>query len=490
MKEATLIFPNQLFENHPGLEKDRPVILVEDFLFFRIQAFHKQRLILLRASMRLYQQSLDKLGYKTFFLSSDKCKKRGQWGEFLAQHNYKLLHLTDVTDDYLSQDLEKISQNQGIIFKTYDTPMFLCTELELKSYFSGKTKFSMASFYIYQREKLDVLIDHGKPLGGKYSFDTENRSAIAKNFDIPDPFSPKKNKILDEVITSIEKEFPESIGSSEGFSYPVTHDEAMQSLDFFLKSKLQNFGTYEDAIVEGEPYLFHSVLSPSLNIGLITPDIVLEKTLQAFKEFKYPLNSVEGFVRQIIGWREFMRAAYILKGKSQRTKNFFKHKNSLPHGFWNGDLGIEPLDKTIKSVLKIGYCHHIERLMVLGNFMLLLETHPDDVYEWFMALFVDAYDWVMVPNVYAMSQYADGGEITTKPYVSGSNYILKMSHYKKGDWCDVWDGLFWGFLIKHKDLFSKNPRIRMLFSYLEKNEDKILEKISKAKKWKNLSKHQ
>ncbi len=180
-------------------------------------------------------------------------------------------------------------------------------------------------------------------------------------------------------------------------------------MEDFIQHRLPLFGTYEDAIVKGESFLFHSVLSPLLNIGLLTPEEVVQEVNKAFKKNKAPLNSVEGFIRQVIGWREYVRACYVLIGNQERIGNFFKHEKALPKGFWKGKTGIEPVDATIQKVLKNGYCHHIERLMILGNFLLLMETDPKEVYRWFMANFVDAYDWVMVPNVYGMSQYADGG---------------------------------------------------------------------------------
>jgi deoxyribodipyrimidine photolyase-related protein len=190
------------------------------------------------------------------------------------------------------------------------------------------------------------------------------------------------------------------------------------------------------------------------------------------KKNEIPLNSVEGFIRQIIGWREFIRAVYELKGIEQRTKNYWNFKRKIPVSFWKGETGIEPLDITIKKVIDTGYCHHIERLMVIGNFMVLCEFDPDEVYRWFMELFIDAYDWVMVPNVYGMSQFADGGLMSTKPYISGSNYLMKMSNYKKGDWQLIWDGLFWRFMDKHRDFFLSNPRLGMLIRTFDKMEPK------------------
>jgi deoxyribodipyrimidine photolyase-related protein len=225
------------------------------------------------------------------------------------------------------------------------------------------------------------------------------------------------------------------------------------------------------------------VLSPLLNIGLLTPDEVIQSALNYAKKHQVPINSVEGFLRQIMGWREFVRGSYLLKGSYQRSLNFFDHHAKIPKIFWEGATGIFPIDSVIKRLLKTGYCNHIERLMVLGNFLLLTETSPHEIYQWFSGCFVDAYDWVMVPNVYGMSQYADGGVITTKPYISSSNYLCKMSNYPQGDWTEIWDGLFWRFVNKHKLLFSSNNRTLNFINIMKKNEASILQKIRKAELW-------
>jgi deoxyribodipyrimidine photolyase-related protein len=239
-------------------------------------------------------------------------------------------------------------------------------------------------------------------------------------------------------------------------------------LQDFFKTRFSAFGAYEDAIVSNQKILHHSVLTPMLNTGLISPQYIIDETLRYARNHEVPLNSLEGFIRQIIGWREFIRAVYELKGSEERTKNYWGFTRKIPASFWTGTTGIEPIDSTIKKVLETGYCHHIERLMVLGNFMLLCEFDPDEVYRWFMELFIDAYDWVMVPNVYGMSQFADGGLMSTKPYISGSNYLMKMSDYKKGNWQPIWDGLFWRFMHTHRDFFLRNPRLGMLVKSFDK----------------------
>ena len=221
-------------------------------------------------------------------------------------------------------------------------------------------------------------------------------------------------------------------------------------------------------MVSKESFLYHSVLSPLINIGLLSPQQVVSEALKAGKKKNIPLNSLEGFIRQLIGWREFIRLVYEREGTKQRTTNYWGFKRNIPKSFWNGTTGIEPIDIVIQKTLKTGYCHHIERLMVLGNFMLLCEFDPDEVYRWFMELFIDAYDWVMVPNVYGMTQFADGGLMTTKPYISGSNYLMKMGDWKKGEWTTIWDGLFWRFMNEHRNFFSQNPRLGMLLKTFDK----------------------
>jgi deoxyribodipyrimidine photolyase-related protein len=281
---------------------------------------------------------------------------------------------------------------------------------------------------------------------------------------------PASDSYWEEAIHYCEKYFCNNYGSiAKTPIYPYTSEESISWLDDFLEKRLWEFGHYEDAIVEKEHFLHHSLLTPMLNSGLLTPAYVLEKTLAyAAMHPDLPLNSLEGFIRQIMGWREFIRAVYVLKGSEERTRNYWGFSRKIPKSFYDGTTGIGPIDSVIQKVMGTAYCHHIERLMVLGNFMLLCEFDPDEVYRWFMELFIDAYDWVMVPNVYGMSQFADGGLMATKPYISGSSYLMKMSDFKKGDWQEVWDALFWRFMHKHRDFFLQNPRLGMLVHSFDK----------------------
>jgi deoxyribodipyrimidine photolyase-related protein len=485
MSGITLIFPDQLFHNHPGVAQDRIIYLVEEFLFFRVQPFHKQRLILLRAAMRAYAKELIEAGMKVVYVPSAELTRRGDLFALLAEKQFKTIHVAEFADDWLYQDLVYAAQKYGWTISFYPSPGFICSNKELKDFFAGKEHYSMAQFYAYQRKRLNILMEGSKPVGGKYSFDVENRKKIPKNLTIPAAFIANHDPNLDLLIDEIEHEFPDAIGNAHPFLYPSTRNEVNRALTVFLEQKLARFGEYQDAIQKENSMLFHSVLSPLLNTGLITPLEVVNATLSYAEKNSIPLNSLEGFLRQIIGWREFVRASYLLYGSAQRSVNFFNHHHKIPKSFWKGTTGILPVDTIIHNILRTGYCNHIERLMVLGNFLLLTESSPHDVYRWFMGYFIDAYDWVMVPNIYGMSQYADGGKIVTKPYISGSNYLLKMSDYPKGGWTEIWDGLFWRFLHMHRLVFAANPRTFTLMQLLNKNESTILPKIRKADNWLN-----
>lgn len=483
MTDITLIFPDQLYLTHPCIRFKRPIYLVEEFLFFKVQPFHKQRLVLLRSAMKKYAEMLRKKKHQVIYISSKDLRRRGNLFDLLGKKGIKNIYLAEFADEWLYQDLMIATKKYGWDICFHPSPGFICLNQDLKSFFSGKKHYSMAQFYAYQRKSQNILMKGKGPVGGKYSFDRENRKKIPKGLSPPPIFVPPKSSNIKKIIAEVESEFPNAIGQAAPFLYPTTHQEARKALKAFLKSKLALFGDYQDAIQKEESFLFHSVLSPILNIGLLTPKEVVQAAIEHSEEHSIPLNSLEGFVRQILGWREFVRASYLVKGSYQRSFNFFQHHEKIPKKFWNGSTGIEPVDTVIKRVLRTGYCNHIERLMILGNFLLLTETSPKEIYSWFMGYFVDAYDWVMVPNVYGMSQYADGGAIITKPYISSSNYILKMSNYPRGDWIEIWDGLFWRFLKKHRSLFSTNNRTLNLIQILKKNKNTIVPKIKKAEKW-------
>ena len=468
--EATLIFPHQLFSDHPALKKDRPVYLVEDDLFFSQYAFHKQKLILHRASMKFYEQYLQTSGFTVTYI--DHAVKGALKATFSDLHTkgITVLHYADTVDYLLERRLKRYAKHNNLTLEQYPSPNFICTTDFIDTFFANKKRYFQTEFYIDLRKQKQILLAGENPVGGSWTYDVLNRKKLPAGTIVPARKALPVNVHVREAKDYVTKNFPNHYGSAEGFNYPTTYDEAASALDHFLHNRFENYGDYQDAIDTDDSFLFHSVLTPALNIGLLQPSNILNKALLVMQEKNIPLNSAEGFIRQILGWREFIRAVYIREGVHERTTNYFNHHRKIPSSFYTGTTGIEPVDRVIQRLLKTGYSNHIERLMILGNFMILCEFDPDDVYRWFMELYIDAYDWVMVPNVYGMSQFADGGLMATKPYISGSNYILKMSHYKKGDWCTVWDGLYWRFIDTHKHQFSKNPRMSMMVKLLEKME--------------------
>ncbi|MFM7838268.1 MAG: cryptochrome/photolyase family protein, partial [Chitinophagaceae bacterium] len=339
----------------------------------------------------------------------------------------------------------------------------------LNQYFSSRKRYFLTEFYIDQRKKHQLMLNaNGTPQGGKWTYDQENRKKLPKNLELPPSPVLSHPKEQFALMQQLQAQYPHHYGEVAPPLYAINYAQAGKVLDQFLEQRFRSYGTYQDALHPGQSFLFHSLISPALNIGLLDPLTIVKQVIDYAQKEKIPLNQTEGFVRQILGWREFLRAVYEREGVKERTRNFWGFKESLPKAFWTGTTGIPPVDQVIHRLLQTGYSHHIERLMVLGNFMCLCEIDPDAVYEWFMTMYIDAYDWVMVPNVYGMSQFADGGLMSTKPYISGSNYILKMSSYPKGDWCAVWDALFWRFLYRHKTFFKTNPRLSMLLGHLDR----------------------
>ncbi len=469
MTEANIILPHQLFENTTGFSKTAPVFLIEERLFFNQYNFHKQKITFHRASMKFYESYLIEEGYDVKYIEAhNKLADIRKLISSLIIDGYKKITIINPTDNWIEKRVSNFSKQ--IQINWLNNPSFLNVKEELIQFFNPKKKkYFQTTFYKEQRLKRNILIENGKPVGGKWTFDAENRKKYPRGKTAPILNFPENNSFYKEALQYTKNYFGNNIGElDENAIYPTTFKEAKTWLHNFFTTRFHEFGDYEDAIVKEKHFLNHSLLSPLLNCGLLTSQFVVSETVSYAKKNNIPMNSLEGFIRQIIGWREFIRGVYEVKGSAERTTNFWKHTNKIPKSFYNGTTGIEPVDETIKKVLKTGYAHHIERLMILGNFMFLCEISPDEIYQWFMELFIDSYDWVMVPNVYGMASFADGGIFNTKPYISSSNYIKKMSNYKNGDWQKSWDGLFWLFMDKHRVFFKKNPRLSMLISNFDK----------------------
>ena len=472
MKAINLIFPNQLFEHSQLLENGFPIFLVEELLFFKHYNFHKQKIAFHRATMKHYEAFLISKNIEVDYIESSKdISDIRELIPYLKSLGITNITYIDPVDNWLQKRIAKGCLDNSIEKNVYDSPLFLNTKEDLQPFFrSDKKKYHQTSFYTAQRNNRHILIDpDGKPTGGKWTFDAENRKKYPAKKTPPAIQFPDVDSFYKEALEYVDKNFSTNIGqlTTNGL-YPTNFKTSKLWFQQFLEQRFLEFGAYEDAIVAENSILNHSVLTPMLNTGLITPAYVIEQSIAFAETNNIPINSLEGFVRQIIGWREFIRGMYESRGSDERTRNFWGFTKKIPKSFYDGTTGIYPIDQTIKKTLETGYCHHIERLMVLGNFMLLCEFDPDEVYRWFMELFIDSYDWVMVPNVYGMSQFADGGLMATKPYISGSNYLMKMSNYKKGEWQAVWDGLFWRFMDTHRSFFRQNPRLGMLVAMFDK----------------------
>jgi deoxyribodipyrimidine photolyase-related protein len=486
MKNVGLIFPHQLMEDTGVFNACDEVYLVEECLFFRQFSFHKRKLAYHRATMKQYESFLQENGFSVRYIdTSDERSDIRTLIQGFSTEGISVVHYIDPTDNWLEKRLKSSAKAFHVSLEKHPSPLFL-NESDDFAPFSTRKKLFQTEFYKAQRIQRNFLMDaDGGPKGGKWSFDEDNRKRYPKGLKPPVVETPKKSIFDEEAIQYVDEHFPLNPGSlKDSWHYPSSFEESKRFLNAFFETRFAEFGTYEDAILKKELVLNHSVISPMLNIGLLTPQFVVDEAIRYAAEHDVPMNSLEGFVRQIVGWREFIRMVYELKGSEERTRNYWGFTRKIPASFWKGNTGIPPIDETINKVLETGYCHHIERLMVLGNFMLLCEFDPDEVYRWFMELFIDAYDWVMVPNIYGMSQFADGGLMSTKPYISGSNYLMKMSDYEKGEWQATWDGLFWRFMDKQRSFFLSNPRIGMLVHSFDKmTEDKKRSHLNAAESY-------
>ena len=471
-----VILGNQLFD--PKILKEKKcteVFMAEDYELCTYFKHHKLKLFLFLTAMREYRDELKNKSFSVNYFELPNRKQNENYIDFLIKFlkdkEISEINIFEIEDKGFENQFLKELVGVGVNVNIIKSPMFLFERNDFVSMAKGKKVYRMSSFYQKARKTLKILMDENdKPIGGKWSFDEENRKKIPKNITPPEMIDFKESKYSAEVKNLINSNFNDHPGNLDNIWFPVDRAGAQKQLDNFLKIRFENFGIYEDAMLENKNFLFHSCISPFLNIGLLTPHKVIDKTLQFAEKNNIPMNSVEGFVRQIIGWREFIRGIYHEEGEVQINSNYWKHTKKLTQSWYDGTTGIDPLDDCIKTTLKDGYIHHIPRLMVISNVMNLCGIDPREIYKWFMEMYIDSSDWVMVPNVFGMATYADGGMMSTKPYTCGSNYILKMSNYKKGDWCDTLDGLYWKFTEKNRKFYENNPRLSLLVRSLDRLE--------------------
>lgn len=441
-----------------------PVYMAEDVGLCTYERHHQQKIVLFLSAMRAYADELRAEGYDVHYRKLDPADTRPYENGLAAAMDRagatRFVHF-EIEDKSMEQRLSAFAGKHGFVREELPSPMFTCSRAAFAGYATGKSRLLMGDFYKWQRRRLGVLLDdQGEPIGGRWSFDADNRKRLPKDTQPPAIDWPEPDRHVPDLVDTVAREFAAHPGSASEFRWPTTRKQVLAWLDDFITSRLAEFGPYEDALSRRSETVFHSLLSPYLNLGLLTPGEVIEKITDRAAEV--PIQSVEGFVRQVIGWREFVRGVYQQHSDFQDTANFWSHDRELTNAWYEGTTGIPPLDDTIQSIQRLGWAHHIPRLMVLGNLMTLCEIRPQSAHRWFMEMFIDSSEWVMGPNVYGMGLFSDGGIFATKPYICGSNYLLKMSDYSKGDWCVTVDGLYWRFIDKHRDYFAANPRLALM----------------------------
>ena len=466
-----LILGNQLFsQKYLKNFSHHTFYMTEDLGLCTFQKHHKLKILFFLSAMRSYRDELKRQKYKVIYKdchTNFKISYEKKLESVIKEKKVNEVSFFEIEDIPFEKKLKSFLKKKNISFKEIKSPMFLTSREEFKKYLSETKRPFMANFYKINRQKFNILMNkNGTPKGGKWSFDNDNRKKLPDTVKIPKHLEFESTYHTKELIKFIELNFKKHPGSTKNFWFPTTREQAHLLLDQFLKNKINLFGDYEDAVSKKSNILFHSALSPIINIGLITPIEILDKLKKI--ENKIKINSFEGYVRQIIGWREFMRGIYQNYDQRLENTNFFNHKNKMKSSWYKGTTGLDPLDFSIKNALEHGWSHHIERLMILANIMNLCQIHPKQVYKWFMEMFVDSSDWVMAPNVYGMGLFSDGGIFATKPYICGSSYFLKMMDFKKGEWCNVMDGLYWNFINKNRKFFLKNPRLSMMVRIFDK----------------------
>lgn len=438
--------------------------MAEDLGLCTYEKHHQQKIVLFLAAMRAYADELRAAGYDVRYVELNTNDERPYEDKLLdalhAAGETALVHF-EVEDRAMETRLIEFAERNTLERIELQSPMFSCSRNDFAAFARGKSRLLMGDFYKLQRRRLGILIDDdGQPVGGRWSFDADNRKRLPRDLTPPEVPWPDQAGHVPDVIALVAGQFANHPGVAAEFAWPTTRAGARAWLDDFIAHRLELFGPYEDAMTRRSSTVFHSVLSPYLNIGLLTPDEVIGRVLSAADSV--PLQSLEGFVRQVIGWREFVRGIYREYGERQEQSNFWNHDRELTAAWYEGTTGIPPLDDAIRTAQRHGWTHHIPRLMVLGNLMTLCEIRPRSAHRWFMEMFVDASEWVMGPNVYGMGLFSDGGIFATKPYICGSNYLVRMSDYGKGDWCDVVDGLYWRFIDRHRSFFAGNPRLALM----------------------------
>ncbi|HSI43819.1 MAG TPA: cryptochrome/photolyase family protein [Methylotenera sp.] len=490
-RNLVLILGDQLNLDNPALEgfdtTQDHILMVEASAEATHVWSHKARIALFFSAMRHHAEALSSQGYAVTYLKLGQhhfTSLKAAWLHYLCELKPKKIMVCEPGEYRLEQDLLALAEETDTFLAILDDGHFMCSRADFKRW-AGTTKtLRMEFFYREMRRKYNVLMQGSQPVGGDWNYDAENRKAFGKTGPKSLPKAPKTaiDTVTQQVINEVETIFPDHPGSLENFIWPVTRESALHFLKDFIAQRLADFGEHQDAMWQFEdddasPYLWHSLLSTSLNLKLLDPREVIAAAEEAYKKHDLPLHSVEGFIRQILGWREFIRGVYWLDMPMMASNNHYQHDHKLPAWYWNGETHMNCQRQAVQQTMQHGYAHHIQRLMVTGMFGVLAELNPREVEAWYLAVYVDAVEWVELPNV-GMALYNNGARFTSKPYVASGAYIKRMSNYcthckykpeiKTGpDACPV-TTLYWNFLFKHYDDFANNPRTALMAKNAEK----------------------
>jgi len=493
------IFSDQLSHGLASLEASEPgesvVLMMEVKHEAMVVPHHRKKLAFIFSTMRHFAEELRAAGWTVDYVALDDAANTQSFSSEMERavkrHSPKRIWATEPSEYRVRETVRGWEDDFGVPVTIFRDDRFLCSHNDFKAWAEGRKSLRMEYFYREMRKKTGLLMDGDKPVGGQWNFDKDNRKPMRAGEEIRPHYQRSPDNMTAAVLRMVEEEFPQRFGSLDGFFYAVDRDGALESLEHFAADLLGKFGDYQDAMVKGQAFLYHSLLSSYINAGLLSPLEVCERVERAFHEDGVPINAAEGFIRQIIGWREYVRGIYWLKMPEYKDENFLKATRHLPTFYWDGDTKMNCVRQVVLETEENAYAHHIQRLMVTGNFAMLAGIDPDQVHEWYLAVYSDAYEWVELPNTLGMSQFGDGGLLASKPYASSGNYINKMSDYcssceynvKKRvteDACPF-NSLYWHFMARNRDVLENNPRIGFAYKTLDRmDEDKVEALLERA----------
>ncbi|WP_018697631.1 cryptochrome/photolyase family protein [Amorphus coralli] len=459
---------------------------------------HKQKIAFVFAAMRHFAGELEDAGLAVRYQRLDDRKRATSLKDAvraaLNATGASSVIVTEPGEWRLLRDMEGWEKELGVSVEIREDTRFFCSRAAFERHAEGRKTLRMEYFYREMRKRTGLLMDGDEPVGGSWNFDAENRKPLPADIAVPDLPASKPDEITQEVLDLVAERFADHFGDLDGFAWPVTRRSALIALDRFVTERLPDFGDYQDAMAAGAPFLFHAALSPLINAGLLRPMEVCERAEQAYRDGHAPLNAVEGFIRQILGWREFIRGVYWLKGPDYGRENALDATRDLPWFYWSGETDMACLADVVDVTRRHAYAHHIQRLMVAGNFALLAGVDPRQVQEWFLVVYADAYEWVELPNVHGMALFADGGVFASKPYAASGSYIDRMSDYCSGCRYDVrkrdgedacpFNYLYWDFVARNSKHLRSNRRMAMIYKSLERMDgDKVQAMRASAKRF-------